>query len=169
MADLEISYENNGALVLSTLASLDAVNADFKIDASRGSGFRVAKTRIAAVLKGKTAIEGPILWGMACNLSAAEVESAIEADPQTRVDDNSRGQGTWIKMLGLIGINMTAGPLTGGVGLQTGAASFIDVKVNWSVIEGQALTLWAYNLGAQLSTGSIIQFVAENMGVWLRD
>ncbi len=166
---LVISYENNGALVLSTLGSLDVVNADFKIDASRGSGFRIAKTRLAATLKGKTATEGPILWGLACNLAAAELEEAIEADPQTSVDDEKRGEGTWIKMLGLIGINMTAGALTGNGGGNDGAASFMDIVINWSVIEGQAFTLWAYNLGAALTTGSIIQFTAENMGVWLRD
>ncbi len=68
---LKIGYENNGTLALSTLASLDAIAQAFKVDASRQQGFRIAKLRLAVVLEGKTATEGPILWGVACNMNGA--------------------------------------------------------------------------------------------------
>lgn len=161
-----INYEEDGSLALGTLESLNAISGATKIDATRLQGYRIAKVDLSMTVKAKTAAEGPICFGIACNMSAAEVEKAIEADPQSSTDDNERGEGGWLKMLGIIPVSAIAGPITGTI---SGAAQMITVMVNWSVIEGKEFTVWAYNMGAQLTTGTIISWIMEIFGVWLRD
>ncbi len=169
---VEISYEEDGLLTLSTLGALAAISQATKIDASRGNGFRVSKVNIAAQVEGKTAAEGPLIWGLSANMTAAQVKAAIEADPQNRTADNVRGAGQWLKFLGVIGLNQTEGALTGPAGGIPSSASmqFMEVPVNWSVIEGQNFQLFVYNtFGSALTTGTLIRFYMEIFGVWLRD
>ncbi len=171
---VEIQYEQDIQFALSTLGAATALKAATKVDASRLNGFRIAKVNVAATLRNKTASEGPILWGLQCNMSAADIKAAIESDPQSSTADNDRGDGTWLKILGLIGFPTTDAPLTGGVGPGATAVSLVahmmEVKVNWSVIEGQDFSVFAFNMGSgALTTGTIIDAVLEIFGVWLRD
>ncbi len=161
-----IQYDNDGILPLSTLAANDVISVDTKIDGSRLQGFRIAVLSILATITGKTATEGPLLWGVSCNMAAGSIESAIESDPQSSAADNNRGEGAWLKILGMIGLEVSEGPLTGGNSLMVLP---LNVKVNWSVIEGQSLQVWVYNMGAALTTGTVFHFAIEEMGVWLRD
>ncbi len=70
-------------------------------------------------------------------------------------------------MEGIITKAATAGPLQGD---DIVSAAVHDLKVNWSVIEGDELVIWAYNMdSAPLTTGALLRFAAEWMGVWLRD
>ncbi len=166
---VEIQYTLQTTLTLGTLASADVIAASSKIDSSRLQGFRVSKVRWAGTYTGKTSGEGPIVYGMAANMTAAEIENAIEADPQASTEDDGRGDGSWLKPLGVISKNGTAGSL-GPDGGSGEVCNFIDVKANWSVIEGKDFSFWAYNLhGSSLTTGSELQFATEFMGVWLRD
>ncbi len=167
-----VQYDQDLSLSLGTLGAVDAIaQASAKIDAGRENGFRIAKLNIMGTLTGKTATEGPIAWGIACNMNAAEIELAIESDPQDSAENDDRGVGTWLKPLGMITLEQTAGPLTGGGsgGTQGGVATMIEVKVNWSVLEGHDFTVWAYNQGSALTTGAILTFFVEYFGVWLRD
>ncbi len=162
MGKMKIQYDSGFLLDLGTLASFDAVAGTFRIDGSRGSGFRVSRSVFFLRFTGKTATEGPIIWGLSMNLTPALVEAAIEADPQTPSDDDSRGDGGWIKPCGIIGLEETAGRLTDFGGLV--------VNPNWSCIEAQNYQLWAYNQDTStLTTGMRIHGFAEHMGVWLRD
>ncbi len=103
-------------------------------------------------------------------MNAAEIESAIESDPQDSAENDDRGSGTWLKPLGIIPLNMTGGPITGVGGTESAAAAlFLEVMVNWSVMEGHDFTVWAYNMGGALTTGAILTFFVEYFGVWLRD
>lgn len=166
-----IQYENDFVLAIGALAANDAVNGQTKIDSTRLNGFRIAKVKIVATLRGKTASEGPLLWGLCCNMNAAELEAAIEADPQSSVADNDKGEGQWLSILGMIPFGMTAGPLTSTGGAIAGAAAHMDDhKVNWSVIEGKTFDLFVYNMeGSAVTTGGIIEAAMEIFGVWLRD
>ncbi len=169
---VEINYEEAFVFPLGTLAAKDIIALVTKIDSARLNGFRIAKIRIAAAVTAKTAAEGPLAWGIGCNIGAASIEAAIEADPQSKVADNVRGDGTWIKTLGIIPLEMTAGALTGttGGGASGHAAGMDEYVVNWSVIEGQEFNVWAYNMGTgALTTGAVIHSFMEIMGVWLRD
>ncbi len=162
-----IGYEHDGVLTLGALAGNKPSVQATKIDASRLNGFRLAKLRIAASVVGKTATEGPIAWGIACNLDADQIESIIEADPQASVEDDDHGAGEWIKTLGLIPLKAVEEPLTGPSGA---VAAMDDHKVNWSIIEGKDFTVWAYNMqSTALTTGTLIHFFCEFFGVWLRD
>ncbi len=162
-----IQYENDGLLSLGTLAANDAISSSTKIDSARLNGFRIAKVNVLASVEGKTTTEGPIIWGVSCNMNAAQVEDAIEADPQSSPDDDSKGVGQYLKMLGLIGIGTVAESLTGEL---LGVAQMTPVVMNWSVIEGKQFEVWAYNTGAgALTTGTAIRWAMEIFGVWLRD
>ncbi len=167
-----ILYDQDLSLGLGTLAAVDAIAQAGKIDASRLNGFRIAMLRIVATVTGKTTAEGPLIWGIACNMDAAEIEAALEADPQSSADDDERGVGQWLKILGMIPLETTFGALTGGPGgpsAGSAVATPMDVKVNWSVLEGKEFVIWAYNQGAALTSGTIITCAIEYFGVWLRD
>jgi len=159
-------YDNNGTLTLGAQGALDVLSTNTKIDGARKQGFRVTKSNWFFQATGKTATEGPIIIGIACNADAAEIEAAIEADPQAPSDDDSRGMGVYIKPLFLMGIAQTEFPAAGDAVMKPFTVSY--GKNGWSIPEDQALTVWAYAMGA-LTTGTVIRFFAEHFGVWLRD
>ncbi len=171
---VEVQYEQDIQLALSTLGAGTALKAATKIDSARLNGFRIAKVNIAATLRNKTASEGPIVWGLQCNMSAAEIKAALEADPQDSTADDDKGDGQWLKILGFVGVTATDAPLTSDAGPGATAVSLaarmMEVKVNWSVIEGKDFSLFAFNIGSgALTTGTIIDAIMEIFGVWLRD
>ncbi len=90
---VEISYDEDGLLQLSTLAAATAITAVTKVDAGRSLGFRVAKLNIAATVEGKTAGEGGIMWGLAANMTAVEIAEALVADPQASSDNPDHPKG----------------------------------------------------------------------------
>ncbi len=168
---VDIQYEEDLTLALSTLGAATAIAQVSRIDSSRENGFRIAKLRIAALLEGKTAAEGPLSWGISCNMSASDIGTAIKADPQAAVNQNAaRGEGTWLKMLGLIALGATNAALTGTPGGDDKIAMFDEYVINWSVPEGQNFQIWAFNMDTgALTTGSLITAAMEIFGVWLRD
>ncbi len=162
MADLRQQFEDDFVLNLLTLAAGDVTAGTFKIDGSRGQGFRVAKSMLHVHLIGKTATEGPITFGVAFNMTAAAIEAAIEADPQASIEDNSRGEGTYIMPLGMITLADTEGRLSPRAGYV--------ISPNWSIIEGQNYQFWAFNMsGGALTTGAALHVFASHFGVWLCD
>ncbi len=166
---VEIGYDEDFVLPLGTLGAGVVISQQTKIDASRLNGFRVAMIRMSAMLSGKTTAEGPIAWGIACNMDAAEIEAAIEADPQDRTKSDAKGEGQWLKHLGLIGLGATELGLT-GAGALVNKADPIDIKINWSVIEGENFVMWARNMDTSaLTTGTLLTAFIETFGVWLRD
>ncbi len=165
-----IQYDHDNSFPLSTLGANTAILGATKIDSTRLNGFRIAKVRITAAITGKTTAEGPIAWGLCCNLTAARLKAIIEADPQASTEDDEHGSGEWLMHMGMMTLATTAGPLTGGLGGPNVAAQHEEHKINWSVIAGKSFDLWAYNMsGSPLTTGAIIQSFQEIFGVWLRD
>ncbi len=162
-------YENNGTLTLGTLGSLDVISAAGKNDGNRNTGFRYTKTSIWFTMDGATTNEGPIMVGVAANCSAAEIEAAMEADPQDQNDAPSRGAGMFIKPLFIIGEDELQIPLASAPGPDK-MFSFSYGKNGWSVQEAEQWSVWAYNMDpSALTTGTVIRFFAEHFGVWLRD
>ncbi len=150
------------AITLSTLAALDAISTVSLIDTAKENGFRILRTEWFIRLKGVANGEGPILVGMAANLSAAEVEVTIESDPQaadTPVDGHNANRPVW--PLGILEND--------GVGSAPSARQGV-LKPQWSIPEGSFLNWWAYNLdGTALTTGGEVIIYAKHFGVWLRD
>ncbi len=152
-------------ITLGALASLDAVVVeDGKIDASRLEGFRLIKTQYWMDYKAKTANEGPVLIGFAMNQNAAEIEEALEADPQQRADI-PEGEQTMRPVFPLEVV-----PFAPTSQVADGFAVRGEQISRWSMPEGKGLSWFAYNFGpAVLTTGGIIVIYAKHFGVWLRD
>ncbi len=151
-------------MALSTLGTNDAISVATKVDNTRLRGYRMIKSIFHFGVTGKTATEGPIIVGVAINMSAGDIEKAMEADPQSPSEDDARGIGGFIKTLFMLDNPATVWPV--------GFNGMIEVsygKNGWSCPQGQAVTVFAYNTASTLSTGTIIQWVAEHFGVWLRD
>ncbi len=165
-------FDNDEVLTLSTLAGNDLISADTLIDGSRSQGFRIVKSNFFFNVTGKTQAEGPVMVGVAANLGSAKLELIIENDPQSvNEQDEDRGRGVFIMPLFMLGLLTTSLPAGAAGGPQTGLP--VDVsygKNGWSIPEGEALFIWAYNMqSGALTTGTVISWFAEHFGVWLRD
>ncbi len=153
-------------LAVGALASLDAIAvSDEKIDGTRLEGFRVMKTEYFMNAEGGTVDQGPVLIGVAPNLNAQEIEEAIEADPQQRVDIPATEQ-----------VMRPVFPLEiiGRALVEARASSLETMKgvfnLKWSIPEGQGLVWFAYNLDlGALTSGLILTIYAKHYGVWLKD
>ncbi len=162
-------FDNNGVLTLGTLGSLVAIQAAGKNDGSRNMGFRYTKSTVWFTMQGGTTNEGPIMIGVACNCSAAELEAAMENDAQDQNDPPNRSGGMFIKPLFIIGEDELKIPLDSAPGPDK-MFTFSYGKNGWSVQEKEQWTVWAYNMDSgALTTGTVIKFFAEHFGVWLRD
>ncbi len=156
-------------LVLSTLAAGAIIRVASSIDSTRENGFRITKSRITVGMTGKTTAEGPLLFGVDCNFdNSAQVTAALNANPQKPSDDDSRGTGSYIRFLGMIGLVPTVFPAS-----DEGVGQVFEIsygKNGWSIPEGSALNYWVRNNdNSALTAGTILQFSAEHFGVWLRD
>ncbi len=150
-------------ITLSTLASKDVISVSTNIDGSREQGFRALRGDLFITLKGSTPEEGPILVGLSTGLTAAEIEEALESDPQDSQDHDAVAKSmrpVW--------------PLATFFEIATShvqaTQSPIVWKPRWSFVEGQGLEAWAYNLGTgALTTGATVSVFGKIFGVWLND
>ncbi len=162
IANIVTQFDPDIALGVGALAANTAILTASKFDASRNNGFRVVKARGLGQISAKTAAEGPLIWGLCANCDAAAVKAIMEADPQDSTQDDAKGAGQWVKPLGLVKVADVEALLP-----QDGKP--FDIKVNWSVIEGQTFNFFVYNMGATITTGASFFMWLELMGVWLRD
>ncbi len=165
MSDLAIQW-STGSLALATLNASTALVEPTKVDASREQGFRVTKIETAVAWTGKTDGEGPILWGLAFGQTAAEIEEAIEDDPQGMQNEAGRTlqehQNRPVWPIGIVSPSGVAGVLDEG--------KVIVLRPNWSAPEGGTMDFFAYNFGSgSLTTGTVMRYVYKLFGVWLRD
>ncbi len=166
---LEQEFDSDTSLTLSTLGAAAAIVTNSRIDGSRRQGFRLVKSKINVTVSGKTTAEGPISYGVMCNIdNAADLAAILVADPQGKTAKTERVDGQFVKLLGTIGLVPTTIPSSDmGIGV---SHEFTYGKNGWSIPEGRALSYWAFNQdGSALSAGTIIQFTAEHFGVWLND
>jgi len=164
---LEQQFDEDHNVTLGALSGAAAIFGASKIDAGREQGFRLVKSNVTVSFTGKTASEGPISFGVCCNVpTAAELASVLVNDPQGSSSNKKRADNWFIKPLGVISLLATA----------TDAQNNIEMtfeisygKNGWSIPEGSALNYYAFNMGSALTTGTVIIISAEHFGVWLRD
>jgi len=151
-------------LALGALAAGDVISAITKIDGSRSNGFRILKSEVMISFKAMTTTEGPITVGFALNNNAAEIEEALEADPQGPADVPGAEQTT--RPVWPLGVIQSPGDVAGV--LNQGMP--IPKNLRWSFSEAQALSVYAHNNDSSaLTTGTEVRFSMKHFGVWLRD
>lgn len=153
MVDINYIIQELG---VAALAAGDVIAATTKIDASRLQGYRISKMEYGLHFEGGDDADA-VWFGLATGLTAAEVEECLEADPQSPQDVPAAEQvKRFVFPLKLIG---------------AGSEPVNATKtLNWSIKEGQDLTIWAYNpTSAAISAGCVVQFVAKIYGKWLND
>ncbi len=160
---LDFVYDEAVTFAIGALAALDCIGLNTKIDGSRKSGMKVVKSEIWVDYAGKTDVEGPVLFGVAALLNAAEIEVALEADPQGRanVENNQSRRPVWPLL-------MIAKDGTKNV--NRSLIMPLEVKPSWSIPEGEDYTYWAYNMDTSaLTSGLVLEIFAKHTGVWLKD
>jgi len=167
-SNLAMLYEDITLAVLAPATKAATVVAS-KADGSRQNGYRIMKTEWMMQYEGKTTGEGPIIWGFAMGLTAAEVAAALTADPQSSTDDRNAGETERpIWPLGLIDENS----VESGDNAATAAPLQLNGTFNpkWSQPEAQQFIWWAWNMSTgTLTTGLVLRIFAKHFGVWLRD
>lgn len=155
-------------ITLSTLGAATAVTATSKIDNSRENGFRVIKTQYWVDWFGKTAVEGPLMVGIAFGVNASEIAETISDDPQSRLKDFNDAE-TRRPVFPLVMIP-TASTDAGGVTPSQGAFPMSEITLRWSAPEGSSVLWFAFNAGGgALTTGAGVAIFAKHFGVWLND
>ncbi len=166
-----LQFEPKMSLTLGALGASTALLQASIIDASRKQGFHLIYTKIAGFLRSKTTAEGPILFGICCNLNAAELAAIIFDDVQDRSSVTKTGPGSWYKVISQIGVDATEGEINGNQNQDAQIISpMTKYKVKWTIPEGEEFSYFVLNLdGSALTTGGVIQLSAEYFGAWLRD
>lgn len=114
--------------------------------------YRAISLKLWLSIRAHTAGEGPILVGVAHNdYSVTEIKQYIEATAtMTRNNMIAAEQANrFIRRLGVFAGDAVTETLNDG--------NPIHVKLNWHVVDGTALQIWAYNQsGATLTTGTVV-------------
>lgn len=153
-----IRYDNSVIIAAASLASLDVAGGASKLDDTCRQGFRILKT-VGDIFCKSLAVGETLIYGLAVGLTAAEVEEALESDPQAPDDPPASEQ----SMRAVFPI----GSLHGGDKI----GDHFEFNLRWSVKEGNSLLWWIYNPDNDpLSAASqdVIIF-AKHFGVWLND
>ncbi len=154
-------YYDRHALTVGALASLAAATSTSKQNSSREQGFRILKSEWYATLKGYTDGEGPWVFGLCQDLTAAQITAVFDAVPQFAGDGVENFDA--MRPLWILGIMSSEGNMD-----QTTRSG--EWKPKWSFPEGVPLKAFIWNASAgTLTTGATLILVAKNYGVWLRD
>ncbi len=162
----QVQYIHN-AIALGTLGAKSSITDGLPIDGSRLQGIRIKKLMYNAEFIDKSAANGPISWGLAVGLSAAEVAEAIEADPQGEMDVPATDQGNRrVFPIGTIGVDAVNSDVT-----PDSIKEYREIKFPWKKIpEGVGLFMFAHNHGlGALTTGTLITAEFVFVYEWLDD
>ncbi len=154
----------NTEITLGALAANDTIIANTPLDGSREQGFRIKQLKATCTFKNKTGGEGPIGVGFAKDLTNAEVEEALEADPQDQHDVPAVEQGNrrvfpiW-----------TIGEAETGIGQPV--YHLREVRFPWKeFLEGEGLQVFAHNWDdTVLTTGTRVHITVVVVYEWLKD
>ncbi len=146
---------------LGTLALETAILAPTKIDAARLQGCIPRDIISHSSFAGKTTNEGPLVIGLSNGLSIAEIAEYFTADPQRFDDPGATEQSQRpILVTGFVGRHET-------VSLET-VMRFMKWP-GWHVKESTTIDFFVYNMGAALTTGTLVNHVINIRGDWLND
>ncbi len=149
----------------STLATKTLITVDFDETVTERAlaSSLVASWSMANLVAG----QGPILFGVAhSDYTDAEIEAVIE-------NTGSWDQGNLIsqeiakRKIRIIG-QMVGEFDTGTVDVRFAGGKSVKIKLNWMLKTGATLKLWAYNLGANLTTTSPELRVSGHLNLWNR-
>ena len=147
---------------LGTLGAVTATVVNGKIDATREHGVFIPWVEHHMGIRGKTAGNGPISYGVT-NLSAAELAEALVADPQSTQDEEplERARRGFIKILGTFGAPVTD---------PTEDLPPKITKIGWTVPEGGLFRTFFFNHNdTALTTGSLVGGFVRTAQRWIRD
>ncbi len=147
-----------------------AILKNIVVDVSRGQGFRMSALRYWVEYGGKTAEQGPILWGLAWGLTAAEVGETMNSDPQFDVEVDMELVRRNLIVIGLIPNDATKSGELAGTTRYLSAQTLRKIKVpSWDVVEGTAILLWQCVLagGDDVATGCSLELTLGIKGGWL--
>ncbi len=134
------------------------------IDGSREQGIRISKLKTCLSYEALETLIGPVVVGLSVGLSAAEVEEALEADPQGMQDTPAMEQ-TDRKVFPIYMI-----PARTEVNNRN-IQKFETIE-DWpfrEIDEGNSLDMWAFNIDGSALTAGIITLGMVLTGEWLRD
>lgn len=129
--------------------------------------FRMIKTEVYATITGLTTGEGTgLIFGLADgDLSLAEIEAAIELSgplgPNDTVDEAIADRFTM---------------LMGAIDRETGTEAIFENDegghlmmrtVRWTFARTKGWNFFCYNLGATITTGTVLSIRVKNFGVWV--
>ncbi len=145
-----------------SLGSQDLTTIASKIDAARTRGFRVLKLKGHAHVAFMDSDEHIVFGVAGPGLSGAEIEEAIESDPQSPQDNvNIELSMRPVWPLGILG---------GSTDLGGSPSASFEETIRWSFPQGQAMLWWVYNTTAStLNVSTTFSVVCKIFGVWLRD
>ncbi len=136
-----------------------------KIDAAREQGCVIKKMKAAYSWSGKTAAEGPVLFGYSVGLSAAEILEALQADPQ-HIEDTPATEEANRKVFPVLYIAKNADEKT----QSNSMVKLATVPIPWRDIpEGVEFNGWAFAFDDNLTAGLIIQMHHVYVTEWSRD
>ncbi len=168
--DLQTDFDLSLAIGAISAGALSAFNT--KIDASRENGFKIIKTRLGAQVNAKNGADGPVVFGVSCNINATELLAYLEQDLQKKTATPVLGPGQFVKILSYLPVTSTTGRLTSNDVNDVGSGvHLVDIGVAWTVPEGDnfGFFFWVPTGGADLASGMTMTAIWEWMGVWLRD
>ncbi len=158
-----VSYLNK-EVALSTLASGASIIVNTKIDSSREQGVTMKKLLMPSPSwAGKTAGEGPLIYGLSWDLTAVLIAQAINADPQDEDDTvEIEESGRKIIVLGTIP--------AGGVA-DVNPSLYKRVSIPWKEVpEGTTLKFFVHNADSSaLTTGTVVKFNGVLIANWRDD
>ncbi len=135
---------------------------------SNENGVRIKRMKLHCSFSGKTAAEGPIVVGLANDLSATEIAEAMTAVATGLNTEALNEQANRpVYPLWVMDINST------GNIVQTAVLDHVIPEVDdfpRMILEGKQLSLFAHNeFGSALTTGTVIRVSGVIIGTWLRD
>ncbi len=159
-------WHDEALLIPGALPANDVASVSFSnLDGARQQGVLIRKIRYALTWQGKTT-GGPVYYGVAAGgLTAAEIEEALESDPQGEFDEPAMERSNRrVVPLGLISLDHTAvlGPDPMFMSMRT-------LKWPWPRIpENVGLSFWV-RTGSALGIGMELDMKFVIIGEWERD
>ncbi len=164
MARMEMRTTDLLDISVGALAAEVAIAQSLKIDANRLQGCNPRIIEYAIEWRGKTTLEGPLMYGLTDSMSVTEIREWWQADPQHDDDVGTFERSLrHVKILGYMNFLATVGgngPISVGH-LQT------TTWPGWDLIEGEFLNFFILNIGlSAVTTGILIDGFLHILGDW---
>lgn len=144
-------------VALSTLGTVTAITVD--VAGTADGAYRAVSVNGSWNLTGLTGGEGPITVGYAfSDYSVTEIKESLEAIASINLGDKIAQEkaNRLVRVVGML--NEAQDELNDGKPLKT--------RLNWLIPIGKSVNVFAYNEGAQLTTGASVNMTGD---MWIKD